>query len=364
MYLAGKAVENPHISRLVSDEECDMARVAALLHDVGHGPFSHVFEQLLIRDLEKTHEDITSWIIEKGEVSDTIAKMGYKPEEVGKLAVGKLHKPGKAFLDQIISSAVDVDKQDFIVRDTFHTGAEYGFIDVFRLIHALDVLGEDLAVELGALSALEAFMIARIESFKSIYFHRVGRAAQIMLAMAMEKADEELGLTAFKTPEEYLEMDDYTVWAALKKCELSKPIIDDLEHRRMLKCAYERTFIEKDTMVSNIFGREAYRQQMQREIAKEAGVETEAVVIDVPTVPSVPYHHAVLMEAMEIPVFSRSQTGRKATYRLSDISKIIENLKGFINILRVYTNPADREKVEQATAKILGRIPTTAKISY
>ena len=364
MYLAGKAVENPNISRMVNDEEFDMARIAALLHDVGHGPFSHVFEQLLIRDLEQTHEDITSWIIEKGEVSDIIAKMGYKPEEVGKLAVGKLHNPGKAFLDQIISSAVDVDKQDFIVRDTFHTGAEYGFIDVFRLIHALDVLGEDLAVELGALSALEAFMIARIESFKSIYFHRVGRAAQIMLAMAMEKADKELGLTAFKTPEEYLSMDDYTVWAALKKCESSKGIINDLEHRRMLKCAYERTFYEKDTMVSNIFGREAYRQQMQREIAKEAGVETEVVVIDVPTVPSVPYHHAVLMESMEIPVFSRSQTGKKTPYRLSDISKIIENLKGFINILRVYTNTANREKVEQATAKILGTIPTTAKISY
>jgi HD superfamily phosphohydrolase len=364
MYLAGKAIENPNISRLVSDEEVDVVRVAALLHDVGHGPFSHVFEQLLIRDLEKTHEDITSWIIEKGELSDKIAKIGYKPEEVGQLAVGKLHKSGKAFLDQIISSAVDVDKQDFIVRDTFHTGAEYGFIDVFRLIHALDVLGEDLAVELGALSALEAFMIARLESFKSIYFHRVGRAAQIMLAMAMEKADKELGLTAFKTPEEYLEMDDYTVWAALKKCESSKGIIDDLEHRRMLKCAYERTFYEKDTMVSNIFGREAYRRQMQSEIAKEAGVETEAVVIDVPTVPSVPYHHAVLMESMEIPVFSRSQAGTKTLYRLSDVSKIIENLKGFINILRVYTNATDREKVERATAKILGRIPTTAKISY
>jgi HD superfamily phosphohydrolase len=341
-----------------------MIRIAGLMHDVGHGPFSHVFEQLLIRDLDKTHEDITSWIIEKGELSDKIEKMGFKPEEVGKLAVGKLHNSGKAFLDQIISSAVDVDKQDFIVRDTFHTGAEYGFIDIFRLIHALDVLGEDLAVEQGALSALEAFMIARIESFKSIYFHRVGRAAQIMLAMAMEKADEELGLTAFKTPEEYLAMDDYTVWAALKACKASKSIINDLEHRHMLKCAYERTFYEKDAMVSNIFGREAYRRQMQNEIANEAGVETEAVVIDVPTVPSVPYHHAVLMESMEIPVFSRSQVGKKTPYRLSDVSKIIENLKGFINILRVYTNAADRIKVERATAKILGRIPATAKISY
>ena len=364
MYLAGKVMENPNVSRMVTDEEMDMTRIAGLMHDVGHGPFSHVFEQLLIKDLDKTHEDITSWIIEKGELSDKIAKMGYKPEEVGKLAVGKLHKSGKAFLDQIISSAVDVDKQDFIVRDTFHTGAEYGFIDVFRLIHALDVLGEDLAVEQGALSALEAFMIARIESFKSIYFHRVGRAAQIMLAMAMEKADEELGLTAFKTPEEYLAMDDYTVWAALKTCKASKSIIDDLEKRHMLKCAYERTFYEKDAMVSNIFGREVYRRQMQSEIANEAGVETEAVMIDVPTVPSVPYHHAVLMESMEIPVFSRSQVGKKTPYRLSDISKIIENLKGFINILRVYTNAADRIKVERATAKILGRIPATAKISY
>ncbi len=364
MYLAGKVVENPKVSRMVTDEEMDMIRLAGLMHDVGHGPFSHVFEQLLIKDLEKTHEDITSWIIKKSELGDKIANMGYKPEEMGKLAVGKLHNPGKAFLDQIISSAVDVDKQDFIVRDTFHTGAEYGFIDVFRLIHALDVLGEDLAVELGALSALEAFMIARIESFKSIYFHRVGRAAQIMLAMAMEKADEELGLTAFKTPGEYLSMDDYTVWTALKNCEGSNKIIEDLEQRRLLKCVYERTFYEKDAVVSNIFGREAYRRQMQSEIAKEAGLEPEAVVIDVPTVPSVPYHNAVLMESMEIPVFSRSQAGEKTPYRLSNISKIIENLKGFINILRVYTKAADRERVERATARILGRIPTTAKISY
>ena len=364
MYLAGKVLENPHISQVVSEEEVDMCRISALLHDAGHGPFSHVFEQLLIKDLEKTHEDITSWIVEKSEVGDKLAKLGYKPAEVGALAVGKYHKAGKAFLDQIISSAVDVDKQDFILRDTYHTGAEYGFIDVYRLIHALDVLGENLAVELGALSALEAFMIARIESFKSIYFHRMGRAAQIMLATAMDKANSELGLTAFKTPEEYLALDDYTVWAALKKCQASKGIIADLERRKMLKCAYERTFYEKDTMVSNLFGRESYRLQIRTEIAKEAGVDIESVIIDVPTVPSVPYHHAVLMEDMEIPVFTRNASGKRALQKLSDSSKIFETLKGFMNILRVYTNEAEREKVEKATVKILGNIPYAAKISF
>jgi uncharacterized protein len=364
MFLAGKVSENPYISRVINDEETDMVRIAALLHDVGHGPFSHVFEQLLIRDLNKTHEDITSWLIKESELGERVSKMGYTPEEVSSLAVGKLRRPGKAFLDQIISSAVDVDKQDFIVRDTFHTGAEYGFIDVFRLIHALDVLGENLAVEVGALSALEAFIIARIESFKSIYFHRVGRAAQIMLATAMEKANEALGLTTFKTPEEYLEMDDYTVWSALKRCGKSRGIMADLEKRQMLKCAYERTFYEKDTMISNIFGREASRMQMQTEIAKEAGVNVEAVIIDVPTVPSVPYHHAVLMQEMEIPVFSRTQAGGKELQRLSEISRIFETLKGFINILRVYTNKADREQVEKASSKILGNIPSATKISF
>jgi HD superfamily phosphohydrolase len=364
MYLAGHVLENPNISRIVNDEEVDMCRISALLHDCGHGPFSHVFEHLLIKELKKTHEDITSWIIEKSEVSDKLSKMGFNAKEVAGLAVGKLHKKNRAFLDQIISSAVDVDKQDFIVRDTYHTGAEYGFIDVYRLIHALDVLGENLAVELGALSALEAFFIARIESFKSIYFHRVGRAAQIMLASAMDKANKELGLTSFRTPEEYMALDDYTVWAALRKCKASNEIITNLENRRMLKCAYERTFYEKDAMISNLFGREVYRRQVQSEIAIEAGVELDSVIIDVPTVPSVPYHHAVLMESTEIPVFTRSSRGEKKLQRLSESSKIFETLKGFMNILRVYTSEVDRAKVEKATAKILGKIPSATKISF
>jgi hypothetical protein len=364
MYLAGKVTENPNVSRLINENEAETVKIAALLHDVGHGPFSHVFEYLLDKELGKTHEDITEWIIRNSELKDTLRQNGYSPEEVGKLATGKLHRPKKAFLDQIISSAVDVDKQDFIVRDTYHTGAEYGFIDIFRLIHALDVLDENLAIDLGALSALESLIIARMESFKSIYFHRVGRAAQIMLARAMERANDDLGLTRFKTPEEYMTMDDYTVWTMLKNCRKSAEIIKNLERRKMLKCAYERTFYERDIMISNIFNRETHRRQLQEDIAKKARVEAEAVIIDVPTVPSVPYHHTVLLEPMEIPVFYKTQSGGKVPQRLSEISKIFETLTGFINILRVYTDEKNREKVRQASSKILGEIPSTAKISY
>ncbi|MEM1551350.1 MAG: HD domain-containing protein [Candidatus Bathyarchaeia archaeon] len=364
MYLAGKVAENPNISQLVGEEEAEAVRIAGLLHDVGHGPFSHVFEHLLTKKLNKTHEDITAWIIKNSELKDVLANFGYKAEDIAELAVGSLSIRGKAFLNQIIRSSIDVDKLDFVVRDTYHTGAEYGFVDVFRLIHTFDVLDGNLAVDVGALSTLESFIIARIESFKSIYFHRVGRAAQIMLATALEKADEELGLSAFKTPEEYLAMDDYTVWTMLKNCKKSSSIIRNLERRRMLKCAYEQTFYVKDKTVSNIFSAEEFRHQIKNRIAKDAKVDPEAIIIDVPTVPSVPYHHSMFMEPMEIPVFSKTRDGRKEVKRLSEISGIFEVLKGFINILRVYTDEKNRGKVAEAASKILGEIPSSAKISY
>jgi hypothetical protein len=196
MHLAQKLTESPNISQHLTTEEAQMVRLAALLHDVGHGPFSHVFEHLLEKFLGKTHEEMTVWMIEKSELRDIVESAGYSPAMISKLAVGSLQREGKAFMDQAIQSAVDVDKLDFIVRDTYHTGAEYGNVDVFRLIHMLDVLDDNLAVDLGALSALESFILARIESFKSIYFHRVSRAAQIMLATAMEQAKDDIGLVS------------------------------------------------------------------------------------------------------------------------------------------------------------------------
>jgi len=132
----------------------------------------------------------------------------------------------------------------------------------------------------------------------------------------------------------------------------------------MLKCAYERTFYEKDDMVTNLFSREAYRAQIRSEIAKEANVDIGTVTIDVPTVASVPYHRAVMMETTEIPVFTRNTKGKRDLQKLGDSSKIFETLKGFMNIIRIYTNEQNREAVEKATVKILGNIPYDTKNSF
>ncbi|HDO42352.1 MAG TPA: HD domain-containing protein [Candidatus Bathyarchaeota archaeon] len=364
LYLAGRLVENSNLSGHIDKDEVEMVKLAALLHDVGHGPFSHVFEHLLSKFMDKTHEDMTYWIIRESEIADKLEKYGFTADEVARLAVGRLKRKGKAFLDQIIRSGVDVDKLDFIVRDTYHTGAEYGYVDIFRLIHTLDVLDENLAVNIGALSALESFIIARIESFRSIYFHRVSRAAQMMMALAMEKAKDELGLISFKTPEEYLSFNDYTVWTMLKQCKKSRQIIENLERRKLLKCAFEQTFYEKDRAISRIFEFEEIRNQIKNEIAQRARVDPEKIIIDVPTLPSVPYRHSVLMEPMEIPAFKKTKEGEKIPKRLSEISKIFDILKGFMNIIRVYTEQPYREKVGEAAAEILGGTPYSARISF
>jgi hypothetical protein len=364
MYLAQRLTEDSNISQYLSEEEAETVRLAALLHDVGHGPFSHVFEHLLEKFLDKTHEEITVWIIEKSELHDILEKASCNAAAVAKLAVGSLHREGRNYLDQIVQSAVDVDKLDFIVRDTYHTGAEYGNVDVFRLIHMLDVLNDSLAVDSGALSALESFILARIESFKSIYFHRVSRAAQIMLATAMEEARDELGLISFSTPEEYMNLNDYTVWTMLKLCEKSRKTMENLERRRLLKCAYDQTFHVRDQAISKLFSTEEVRNEMRDKIAEKAGVNSQSVVIDVPTLPSVPYHHSALLEPMEIPIFHKTKDGRRVTQRLSEVSRIFEALRGFINVIRVYTDDKCRAEVSEAAEKVLGELPYSARISY
>jgi len=341
-------------------DEIQRIRLAGLCHDLGHGPFSHTFEQVLMKRLNKTHEDLTPWIVRGTELSDIISKHGFSPDEIADLAVGRDQK-ARPFMNQIISSAVDVDKMDFLSRDTHHTGAEYGKIDIYRLIYKMDVVDDTLVVDSSALAALEAFLIARIESFRAIYYHKTARSAQILLVRALEAAEEELGLCSFKIPDEYLELDDYSVWADLKRCEKSMQIIRDLESRRLLKCAYERELQAEDKAISGLFGLDGIRKEVESEIADLAGIPPSSVFIDTPSLPSIPYFHKLSLDPMEIPVVDAAG---KCVLKATKISKIIEVLKGFMNIVRVYTYEGDRDRVKEASEKILGRLPESARISY
>lgn len=351
MHLAGALAEvmPTHLDARSKEQ----MRLASLLHDIGHGPFSHVFEPLMVRHLKKTHEDLVPWLVNATEIGDKLNDAGFDTRKVGLLAVGRLRDKARPYLDQIISSGVDVDKMDFLVRDSFHTGAGYGSVDVHRLLYTMDVISGNLAVDWRAVATLESFLLARLESFRTIYFHRASRAVQIMIVQALEAAKDELNLLAFDEPADYLRLDDYKVWTDMKECKRSKNIIKDLEARRLLKCSYEKTLFARKGLVSNVITKESVRDRIRAKIAGRARIKVEDVIIDTPTIPSVPYHNAVEIQLLDIPVFKRGPRGRKELVQPSEISRIIGVLRTFTNLVRVYTKERYRSRVEQASRQIL-----------
>jgi len=362
MYLAGVVSENLPVHLTVDERQ--RIRLAALLHDVGHAPFSHLFEPLLSKYMGRDHEDMSRWIIADSTLADVINDQGIDAKELSGLAVGKPSKTEKPFLGQIISSSFDVDKMDFVVRDSYHTGAGYGSVDVFRLIYTMDVLNGNLAVDITALPTLESLIIARLESFKTIYFHRACRAVQMMLIKALEAAKDDLAILQAKTPDEYLEWDDYTVWSKLCLNKLAREIIKEISSRRLLKCAYERTFYARDELVSSVFTNENVRLKLEEEIASKAKVPRSSVGIDVPSLPSVPYHYALDVGPIDIPMFSRNRSGEKTPEKISKLSRVVDDLQVFMNIIRVYTNDQYREQVSDAAAQVLGDLPLSNVLSY
>ncbi len=362
MYLAGVVSDSLPVH--LSGDEKQRVRLAALLHDVGHAPFSHLFEPLLLKYMGRNHEDVSQWVIAESAMGDVIKRQGFDPEELSGLAVGKPAKSDRSFLGQIISSSFDVDKMDFVVRDSYHTGAGYGFVDVFRLIYTMDVLDGNLAVDVTALPTLESLILARLESFKAIYFHRACRAVQMMLLKALEVAKDDLAILRAKTPDEYLEWDDYMVWSKLRANPRSKEIVREIEARRLLKCAYERTFYAKDELASSVFTKENVRLKLEEEIAAKAKVPAYEVGIDVPTLPSVPYHYAMEMGPVDIPIFSKTRSGEKIPQKITNISKILDDLRVFMNIVRVYTRENYRRQVGDAAAAVLGESPLSNVLSY
>jgi len=374
MHLAGQIAERLRASVTISDDEWQAVRLAGLLHDIGHGPFSHSSEEILVKYRGLNHEQLGKEVVEKSELADVLKGCGFEPKEIIDLTFGKEAK-GKRYLHQITASQVDADKLDFLVRDSYYTGVEYGRIDISRLVQAMDVVGDEIAIDLKALYALEAFMIARYEMFLAVYYHRSVRAAEIMLHKAMDYTHDIIGLTTFKNIDEFLRMDDAYVLTKLRELdpdavdpekrglvEKAKNLMARLDRRDLLKAVYQRDVHIRDPYVAKLLSDEAVRHQKEKEIAEKSGVDSEFIVVDVPTLDSIPYYPREI-DPMEVPVFKVGSDGKKERVALSSYSRLINVLKGYIDIIRVYTLPEYRKQVEEAATEVFKTLPLAAQIS-
>jgi len=313
---------------------------------------------------------LTQWLIKESEVSDVLGGHGYSPEGVSELAIGRPDETGKSFLSQVIASQFNVDIMDYLVRDSHFTGVEYGNIDVIRLINSLDIIDDVLAMDVATLYALEAFVIARYEMFKAVYFHRTVRAAEVMIVRAMDYANDSLGLTTNKTPEDYLELDDANVLMrllSLKGAKDAKLIVayelaKMYTNRQLFKGVYETVVHHQSEFFTSIMSRDEVRNQIAKDIGEKAGVAQDYIIIDVPTVPSVPYY-PLQGQPSEMPVFKKHPDGSKELIRVSEYSRLINTLIGYIDVMRVYTAPQFRVQVREVAAEVFGKQPYSTKIT-
>ena len=369
MHLAGEIAQRLEDDELIDDEEHAMIRVAGLLHDIGHGPFSHLFEEVLEkRDLN--HEDMSTRIIKETEVGDLVGSAGMDSKEMSKLAIGHLDCP-KPYINNIIAGQFSADVMDYLPRDSYFSGVDYGRVDTDRLVRSINVVDNTLAVKDTALYVLEAMVIARYEMFKAVYFHRSVRAAETMLVRAMELAEEELDLTGFKNVDEYLQLDDYSILQKLntlkdsksKDSQTSYELTQRFINRRLLKCAYETVVHRKDRFTVNMMLMGNIRESLEKDIASETGVDPNTVIIDVSTAPSVPYA-ASQQKPQDIPLYHEDREGNKTPVSFSQLSPLGGSLVGYLDIMRVYTRQEDLDVVRKAAESKFGQESSTTQISF
>ncbi len=164
----------------ITEKEATSAMIAILLHDIGHGPFSHVLEHTLVDGV--SHEDISLLMMER-------INMDLNGQLDTAISIFKNEYP-KHFLHQLISSQLDVDRMDYLCRDSFFTGVQEGRVASERLLKMLDVRNDKLVVQIKGIYSVEKFLVARRLMYWQVYLHKTSVAAEQHLIKILSRAKE------------------------------------------------------------------------------------------------------------------------------------------------------------------------------
>ena len=169
---------------LWNDQERPVALCAALLHDLGHGPYSHTFEHIFHTD----HEQITRRIItsESTNINRILRRVGNDfPQKVASVIDHTYQNPQVV---QMISSQVDADRMDYLQRDSYYTGTNYGKFDLDRVLHMMRPVKDGIAFEINGMHAVEDYILSRLQMYLQVYFHPVSRSMEVILDHLLMRA--------------------------------------------------------------------------------------------------------------------------------------------------------------------------------
>ena len=223
----------------ISNHEAEGAKIAILLHDIGHGPYSHSLEHSIVDNI--SHEELSLFYMNK-----------LNNEFNGKLDLAiQIFKDeySKSYLHQLVSSQLDMDRMDYLTRDSFYSGVQEGVVGADRIINMLDVVNDKLVVESKGIYSVEKFLIARRIMYWQVYFHKTVLSAEQMLIKVLQRAKElsqnniklfgtsslhhllnnNFTIEDFKSNpkvfEAFTELDDYDIMASIKEWQNHSDII-------------------------------------------------------------------------------------------------------------------------------------------
>lgn len=344
-HLASRALD--HLG--IGGKRANRIEAAAMLHDIGHGPFSHNLEALTHRRTGKYHDDVDE-LLATGEVGAVLRDHDLDPERVAGLVAGE----GK--YGQLVSGELDIDRMDYLVRDAYHTGVPYGTIDTERFVRELTfvegssgdaALGSDgetppeLVLDEGNVQTAESLLLARALMNPVVYTHHVARISKAMLRRA---ASDLLAATP-TTAAELRRMDDHDFLAAIRGCRETEELSRRYDERDLYKLAVWAEYGDVPDRIHE--ADHATEAALEREIAEEAGVDRGHVVLDVPPEPSMCESTAQVTVNGEVrrlerqsPLVSALRTAQHNQWRLG-----------------VYAPEPATDRVGKAAADVLGLDP-------
>jgi len=273
----------------LNEDEGMLLQVGALLHDIGHGPFSHTFESIYKHYVrEHDHMRLGQDIIlgriniteseNGGKIPEIIESYGHDfgPEDVAKLILGQSRE---RYLGQMLHGDVDVDQIDYLIRDAHYTGVAHGIIDLERLLKVLKIHDGELVVDEKGIEAVEGMMVARSLMYSRVYFHHTVKIAEGMLTRALEFAMEEGYLWDF------WKMTDCRVLVELEDLEgLPAEMVRRVKYRELYKAAVlanadELSPEEKKELLA-AYRNVKKRQEIERNLADAVGAREGEVILE------------------------------------------------------------------------------------